>query len=193
MNRRVARAGIDWLGALAGDLRVGFCALDRLRPCFSPRVPAHQEQPGQRGGDEDGIGVLGQAAIAHLGEAEYPLDHTEDTFDPGADPGLGPVRGPIGGGQRAIPTALALGEVAGVGSGLVNDLFLSRMGQIAMIPLLMAVEKIGQPPAVVHVGPANRDRIDQPDLAIGSNMRLHPEIPLIALTGLPHLRVAIAL
>ena len=46
-------------------------------------MPACDEQIGQRAGDEQAVGILLQPAVAHLGEAEHPLDDADRMFDPG--------------------------------------------------------------------------------------------------------------
>ncbi len=67
----------------------------------SRRLPANElaardVEIGQRAGDEQAMGVLGQAAIAHLDEAEHPLDHADRVLDLGAHFGFGSVLGSLG-------------------------------------------------------------------------------------------------
>ena len=45
-------------------------------------MPARHEQIGQRAGHEQAMSVLLETAIAHLGEAEHPLDDPDRMFDP---------------------------------------------------------------------------------------------------------------
>jgi hypothetical protein len=45
-------------------------------------MPARHEEVGQCAGHEQAVGVFLQPAIAHLGEAEHPLDDPDRMFDP---------------------------------------------------------------------------------------------------------------
>ena len=73
--------------------------------------PARQEQFGQRGGYLQPVQVLRQASVAHLLEAEDPLDHPKHVLNLGADAGLATV----GGLDRLIdafaPSKTLIGEV----------------------------------------------------------------------------------
>ena len=51
--------------------------LDALRPLSSEQVVSGDEEVRQRAGDEEPMGVLGDTAVAHLGEAEHALDHAD--------------------------------------------------------------------------------------------------------------------
>jgi len=46
-------------------------------------MAARHEQIGQRAGHEQAMSVLLEPAIAHLSEAEHPLDDPDRMFDPG--------------------------------------------------------------------------------------------------------------
>jgi len=76
-----------------GQLRAGFgahsivCAVrwrsaGTLRLLAAQQMPARHEQIGQRAGHEQGMSVLLEPAITHLGEAEHPLDDPDRVFDP---------------------------------------------------------------------------------------------------------------
>src|SRR6516165_8225641 len=58
-------------------------------------MPARHEQIGQRAGHQQAMRVLLQAAVAQLGEAEYPLDDPDRMLDPGAHFRLGAVFRPL--------------------------------------------------------------------------------------------------
>jgi len=45
------------------------------------QMPACREQIGQRAGHKEAMSVLRQSAIAHLGEAEHPLDDPDRMLD----------------------------------------------------------------------------------------------------------------
>ena len=53
-----------------------------LRLLAAQQMPARHEQIGQRAGHEQGMSVLLEPAITHLGEAEHPLDDPDRVFDP---------------------------------------------------------------------------------------------------------------
>ena len=63
---------------------------------------------------EGPVGVLGEAAITHLGKAPETLARQERMFDLGTDAGLAPVRGFIGLGQRTVLVGPLIGEVFGL-------------------------------------------------------------------------------
>src|SRR5688500_9572697 len=71
-----------------------FHFFETLRPLFQ-QVRSDDEQIGERAGDEEAMRVLVQAAIAHLLEAEHPLDHPEHVLDFRAYPGLRTVLRPF--------------------------------------------------------------------------------------------------
>ena len=68
---------------------------DTLRALATQQMPAYHKQIGQRAGHEQGVGVLLEPAIAHLGKAEHPLDDPDRMLDPGPHFGLGAVFPPL--------------------------------------------------------------------------------------------------
>jgi len=58
-------------------------------------MAARHEQIGQSAGHQQTVGVLVEPPIAHLGEAEHPLDDPDRMFDPGPDLRLGPILRPL--------------------------------------------------------------------------------------------------
>ena len=63
-------------------------------PCAQQRS-SHHGQIGQRTGDEQPVGVLGDTAVAHLGETEEALDHQKRMLDFGAHPRFVSILGPL--------------------------------------------------------------------------------------------------
>ena len=53
---------------------------DSLGLCAAQQVAARDEQIGQSAGHQQTVGVLVEPAIAHLGEAEHPLDDPDRMF-----------------------------------------------------------------------------------------------------------------
>ena len=58
---------------------------DQLCLCAAQQMASRHEQIGQSAGHQQTVGVLLQPAIAHLGEAEHPLDDPDRMFDLGPD------------------------------------------------------------------------------------------------------------
>lgn len=67
----------------------------RSRRGEAQQAASGDEQIGERAGDEQAVGVLGDAAIAHFGEAEHALDHADRMLDLGARLRLGAVLGAL--------------------------------------------------------------------------------------------------
>ena len=67
---------VYWLALMPywGGCTVASLVADTLRPLAAQSLPAHNEQIGERAGHQQAMRVLLQPAIAHLGEAEPPLD-----------------------------------------------------------------------------------------------------------------------
>jgi hypothetical protein len=117
-------------------IECGFSRLSRLVyarfarfPCSScvpvlcaQQRSSHHEQIGQRTGDEQPVGVFGDAAVAHLGEAEEALDHQKRMLALGAHPRFGSILGPLHRAQRLVAARLGLREIARVGCNTSDHL-----------------------------------------------------------------------
>src|SRR3990172_5731716 len=106
----------------------------RLRLPEAEQALSHHEEIRQRGGHHEPMPVLGQAAVARLGEAEDAFDHPDRVLDPRAYPGLPSIRRPLPGRPRA-----AMDEVARVGRAHTEDPALSRVRRIAPHTPFLAV------------------------------------------------------
>src|SRR5215472_14361478 len=84
---------------------------DRLRPLAAQLMAARHKQIGQRAGHEQAVGVLCEPAIAHLGEAEHPLDDPDRMLDPGAYLGLGAIFRPLDLIHHTAVTIASIGEI----------------------------------------------------------------------------------
>ena len=80
----------DIRGDLFEKWRVSFPVSLLRTHCSQERV-ANDKDIGQRGRDEHPVGVLGQAPIAHLGEAEHALDDPDRMLHARADARLGAI------------------------------------------------------------------------------------------------------
>jgi hypothetical protein len=104
----------------------------------------------------------------------------------GPHPGLGAV-------FRLHDAAMAVAAVDEVlrPRGVLEDHRpLATVRLIAPHARLFAMQKIGQHRAVGDIGRRGDDRVDQLGAAVDAEMRLHAEIPLVALLRLMHLGIA---
>src|ERR1700730_16988681 len=83
-----------------------------------------------------------------------------------------------------------IGEIPCLGRMLSDHRPLSAVGLIAPHAGLLSVQQIGQYRAVGDIGRRRGHRMDQLGAAVHPEMRLHPEIPLVALLRLMHLGIA---
>ena len=104
--------------------------------------------------------------------------------------GLGAVFRPLDLIDNTAVAVTAIGEIAGLGRMLSDHRPLAAVGLIAPHPGLLSVEQIGQYRAVGDIGRRRGHLMDQLGAAVDPEMRLHAEIPLVALLGLVHLGVA---
>src|SRR6266516_4108199 len=116
----------------SGDSAAALPLLDALRPLNSEQVPARHEQIGQRTGHEQAIGVLRDAAVAHLVESEDALQNPNGVFDLGANARFGSILQSILPREPAIAPRFGLGEVVGVWGDRANRLGLAAVGGIAV-------------------------------------------------------------
>src|SRR5712691_4300513 len=130
------------------------------------------------------MAVLGQAAVAHLGEAEDALDHPDRMLDPGADARLLPIRQ-----AQLWRRGAPMREVAGVRGAHAEDGGLPRVRRTPDAPLL-AVQQPRQDVTVVDVGRRDLHGVNELALAVYTEVALHPQVPLPALLRLMHPGIA---
>ena len=98
------------LGMKAGHSRVSSSCRTHLSCQRSaPFVEIDHRQHG-----EGPVGVLGEAAITHLGKAPETFERQEGMLDLGTNTGLAPVRCFVGLGQRTVLVGPLVGEVFGL-------------------------------------------------------------------------------
>src|SRR5205809_810437 len=161
-------------------------------PLPSQQVTSRQVQIGQRRGHEQTMRVLGQATVTHFDEAEDALDDADGVLDLGPDPRLGAILGPLFWRQVPVATPTPLGEVLGLWRMLPNQCLLSSIASIAVHPPLAAMQQVRQCMLVMYVRCTRGDGMDQLGLAVHADVGLHPEVPLVTLLRLLHLRVPLA-
>ena len=144
----------------------------------APSLVWTAEEVRQRAGDHEAMPVLRQAAEAHLGEAEHPLDHADRVLDPGPDP-------------RLPPTARsAMREVPRVGRADTQHPGLPGMRRVAPDPAFLAMQQPRQDVTVMDVGRRRFDRVNELALTVDPEVALHAEVPLPPLLRLVHRGVA---
>ena len=131
-----------------------------LRPGAAQQMTARHEQVGQCAGDEQAVGVFLQPAIAHLGEAEHPLDDPDRMFDPGPHFGLATIFRALDLINDAAVAIATIGKVLGLWGVLPDHCTLAAIGLIAPYPGLLAMQQIGQHRAVGGIGRRRDHRVD---------------------------------
>ena len=69
----------------------------------------------------------------------------------------------------------------------------AKVPRIAEDSLLVTVQQVTSGHDVMNIGRRGVDAMDQPEGIINTNVHFHAEVPLVALAGLMHLRIAFAL
>ena len=134
--------------------------------------------------------VLGDAPVAHLVEAEDALHDAEDMLYLGPHARLTLFFFLCNSSTSALNfvnlqvISWACGAVSRIGFGL------ALIAAVAPYLAFLAMQHIGQQMHVRHVSRAGRNRVNVALFRINPDVRLEPEIPLVALPGLVHLRVA---
>src|SRR6266496_205389 len=127
LNRLVFGARIG-VGAAALPFRGALCPLN------PHQSPASHKQIRQRTGHEQSIGILGDAAVAHLVELEHALHHTDRVLDARAYSRTRAVDPTLLLAQVFVSPSALLREVLGRRRTGLNLLRLARIGIIAPHP-----------------------------------------------------------
>ena len=146
---------------------------------------------------------LGKALVSGLAEAKDALDDVEDVLDLAADAGLLVLQLPEPVGARAfVPGILAIGLLP-VGTivhlrqmrvGLHVLVFTDgAVGRIAVQDFIVLADQVCRHRAVRDIGRCDDRRVDIAASRVYAHMQLRTEEPLVALPGLVHLGVALAL
>lgn len=138
------------------------------------------------------MGVFLQPFVSHFGKTKLPLHDTEGVFDPGANSGFRPVLCSVFIGQFAIPAAFSVREIPGSRRVIGNDISFPGIGRITPYPGFLSVQQITENNRIVNIGGCSYHGMNQPGFAIYTDMRLHPEIPLIPFLRLVHIRIALS-
>src|SRR5215472_6895533 len=94
-------------------------------------MPTRDKQIGERAGHEQAMSVLFEPAIAHLGEAEDPLDDPDWMLDFGPHLRFGPVCRALDFVHDAAMAVAAIGEVPRLGCVLADHCLLAAIRLVA--------------------------------------------------------------
>ena len=142
--------------------------------------------------------ILGQSAVTNLFQSESVLDDEEGMLDLGANTRLDRLElavqsvylaaqvehAPPARSHRDVPAHTAFG---------FQPLLGTLIPRVAEALFLMTMKERLRLRDVIDVGRRTDDRVHQPRVGINADVCLHAEVPLIALLGLMHLGVALAL
>lgn len=110
-------------------------------------------------------------------------------FHPCPGPGELPVAEFILLGELPAPHAATVDLLLGMGSAFGDGFALSEIGGISPDGLFLAMKQIADAVGIVDVGRCGDQTVDRSRLGIDTDMCLHAEVPLVALSCLVHLRV----
>jgi hypothetical protein len=139
------------------------------------------------------MSIFVQPTIPHFGESKLSFDDAELMLHLRPDPRFVPIPGALFVGQLPVSATLGLGEVPGPWCVIGYGFLLAGIGRIAPYSCLFAMQEIREHLGVVYIGRSGDDRMDEFCAAVDADMGLHPEVPLVALARLAHLRVALFL
>src|ERR1700694_2329076 len=175
---------------------------ERHRDCLLPEVSS-QRTPGpcweqlsaelieisQRKHGLHPCQVLGQTAVSHFGEAPQLLDYPQGVFAASPGPRARPVDHTPALAQRPLGCRAPFDPVAhSPGLEKLSIVFLPVRLIAEQLPLL-PMHQIRQLGDVGYAGSGGSQRMNDTAL-VRSDVQLHPEMPVAALAGLLHLRVA---
>jgi hypothetical protein len=166
--------------------RAIFRSLDAPCPLRSQQLVSRHVQIHEGAGGEQAVRVLHQPLVAHLHETEDVLDDTKGMLDLGTHPGLVSVLRALDFIDHTLAAAAPVGHVLGLRRALFNNLRLPLIGPVTPNLGFVPVQQVGQDLRIGHVGGSGHHRVDQLVLGIDANVRLHAEVPLLALLGLVH-------
>src|SRR5699024_10495235 len=139
------------------------------------------------------VEVLGNPAVAGLGEAKVAFHDQERMLHLRPDPRLAGLLSPISG-MHSLQHALT-------GSNLplhilqvliacdLGALMCPLIPRITVNNMVIGTQEFMGLIQIMHIRRCPRDRVDIPSTSIHSGMSLHSEVPLVALLRLMHLRI----
>src|SRR5216684_317674 len=178
----------------SGDVRRRNCLLPEVSsqltpsPCWE-QLSADLVEVGQRKHGMRARQVLGQTAVSHFGKTPQLLDYPKGVFAARPGPRARPVDHPPVLAQRPLGGRTPVDPVAhSPGLEKLSIVFLPVRLIAEQLPLL-PMHQIRQLGYVGYAGSGRSHRMNDTAL-VRSDVQLHPEMPVAALAGLLHLRVA---
>ncbi len=132
------------------------------------------------------VGSLRHPEVAHLAEAELPLEHEEHLRGPRPVAILDLALRP---GQPVLAPRQAICEVLGLLRRLFEPLSIAMVAAVTVGPRLVTAQQIGQRVLVMRVGRGEYGDVDETHLGVGAHVHLHAEMPQIALPRRFHLGI----
>jgi hypothetical protein len=171
MNRVVESGLVNLQRCIYTRLALFFCS-SGIPVLRAQQRSSHHEQIGQRTGDEQSVGILGNAAVAHLDEAEEALDHQKRMLALGPQFRFVSILGPLHSAQRRVAAGLGLREVARVGATRRGSPRFARRRHCRPIRAYRRRAAGAPVPGLVHVGRRGHHGVDQ--LGFGSPPQCAP-------------------
>src|ERR1035438_9260018 len=159
----------------------------RHRQPFAVQVQVHQGKAGAQS-----MMVLLNPAVSHLLEAEDALQNPERMFDLRSHSGLHSVLGLLYLVHKVLVLPSPAGHILRSRSRLPDGFSLSLISTVAPHLALLAVQQIRQHVFVRHRSRRRAHRMHMALLGVHSDVCLQPEVPLLPLARLMHLRVALS-
>ena len=162
----------------------GACALR-----CAHQMPSGHEQIRQTASHEQAIGIFVQAPVPNLSKPKDTLDDEKGMLNLGATLGFRPVLLLFRIAQWPVAGAFSIGEITGPGRASTKGFCLSTVGRVGPDTGFFPVQQVVQHLAVMDIGRCGGNRVNQFRLAVHANVRLHAEVPLVALFRRVHTRV----
>src|SRR6201993_5164257 len=163
---------------------------ETLRPLHcqpsAVQVEVHQRKAGAQT-----MMVLLNPSVSHLLETEDALQNPKRMFHLGSHSGLHPVLGLLYLVHKVLVSRPPAGHVLRSRSRLPDGFSLSLISTVSPHLALLAVQQIRQHVLVRYRSRRRAHRMHVALLGVHSDVRLQPEVPLLALARLVHLRVAL--
>src|ERR1035441_8055750 len=169
---------------LFADLQPRVRQLSPTRCLRIEQSPSDHEQIGKSCRDLEPVQVLRQAPVTHFLEAEDPLDDAKNVLNFGAYSGLAAVRRFDRISDALTPSVASVGEVPGPRCAGADRRLLSAVSLVTPHSRFLTMEQVLQGVAIGHVGRRGQHCVDQLRTAVDSNVRFHPEVPLLRLIRL---------
>jgi len=156
---------------------------------YAHQMPSDHEQIRQTASHEQAFDIFIQPPVPNLSKPKDALDNEKGMLNLGANLVFHPVLLLFCIAQWPVARAFSIGEITDPGRASEKGFYLSTGRRIAPNTGFFAMQQIRQHLAVMNIGRRGGHRVNQCRLAVHTNVRLHAEVPLVALFRRVHLRV----